>query len=420
MSSGGRIDSELGFKLTQAFCAIDRFDLGWEIFCDLVRRRGDCSMGEISLMCATTERLGKTEELQKVLSLLRQSDIGPELQKTVHKVMQRSGKSMEDAFPKATVHSRDNHSKEQTVMMYLHSLQDQEASSVESLLAGYVFCASQYKWLKIFGENKRVLIEDLISKHKPRFYLEFGTYCGYSLLAAAKLMTEVLPDEQIKAVGLEISPVLACIAKSIVEDPMLLPNCKRRVLFGKARDRIPGIVEEFGGAVDLLFLDHQGSAYLRDLQFASQHRILKPGTVIVADNVLSPGVPDYLWFVRTRTDLFDTTLHWINESFTDGVGDLVTVSVYKGNEYDGFKCPRKREFPQEVQRLCRLADEACNQSRPLLSRPYNRGGGRPGEIGIRRRIDLQSGAPPRGENYWDFWRRHSEKMRAGFEAIGLG
>jgi hypothetical protein len=53
-------------------------------------------------------------------------------------------------------------------------------------------------------------------------------------------------------------------------------------------------------AVDLLFIDHEKSQYLSDLQIIESHQLLQPGSVVVADNVLSFGRPlqAYLDHVR--------------------------------------------------------------------------------------------------------------------------
>ena len=49
---------------------------------------------------------------------------------------------------------------------------------------------------------------------------------------------------------------------------------------------------------DLIFIDHNKSAYLRDLKLLEQTGLIKKGTVIVADNVITPGAPDYLRYIR--------------------------------------------------------------------------------------------------------------------------
>lgn len=53
-------------------------------------------------------------------------------------------------------------------------------------------------------------------------------------------------------------------------------------------------------AIDLLFIDHEKSLYLDDLKIVESHQLLTAGSVVVADNVLSFGVPlqGYLDHVR--------------------------------------------------------------------------------------------------------------------------
>lgn len=54
--------------------------------------------------------------------------------------------------------------------------------------------------------------------------------------------------------------------------------------------------------IDFLFLDHYKPAYLPDLQLCEQLGLISNGTVIVADNVIKPGNPPYLAYVRSDTE----------------------------------------------------------------------------------------------------------------------
>nr|XP_046167196.1 catechol O-methyltransferase B-like [Oncorhynchus gorbuscha] len=58
---------------------------------------------------------------------------------------------------------------------------------------------------------------------------------------------------------------------------------------------IPRLKEHFGAqAFDLVFLDHWKDRYLPDTKPLKECGLIQKGTVMLADNVICPGTPDYL------------------------------------------------------------------------------------------------------------------------------
>jgi catechol O-methyltransferase len=51
--------------------------------------------------------------------------------------------------------------------------------------------------------------------------------------------------------------------------------------------------------IDLLFLDHYKPAYTTDLKLCEDLGLVGPGSVFAADNVVKPGNPPYLEYVRS-------------------------------------------------------------------------------------------------------------------------
>lgn len=78
----------------------------------------------------------------------------------------------------------------------------------------------------------------------------------------------------------------------------------------------------------MVFIDHHKAVYLKDLKTLIREGFLKKGSVVVADNVLVPGAPDYLEYVEGPE--FVTTRYDHTVEYLSFVKDLVTVSVYKG------------------------------------------------------------------------------------------
>lgn len=62
-----------------------------------------------------------------------------------------------------------------------------------------------------------------------------------------------------------------------------------------------------------------------------QNGLFRAGSVIVGDNVLIPGAPDFRKYMATSPDFY-TVEHITNIEYNHCVPDIVTVSVVKGTE----------------------------------------------------------------------------------------
>lgn len=54
--------------------------------------------------------------------------------------------------------------------------------------------------------------------------------------------------------------------------------------------------------IDLVFLDHYKPAYTTDLKLCEELELVGAGTVLAADNVIKPGNPPYLEYVRSSVE----------------------------------------------------------------------------------------------------------------------
>ena len=80
---------------------------------------------------------------------------------------------------------------------------------------------------------------------------------------------------------------------------------------------------------DYILIDHEKTVYLKDLLILQSNGFLKTGSVIVADNVLLPGVPDYRKYVAKSPD-FHTVEHVTDMAAMDYLCDIVAVSEFCG------------------------------------------------------------------------------------------
>jgi len=52
----------------------------------------------------------------------------------------------------------------------------------------------------------------------------------------------------------------------------------------------------------MMFLDHYKPAYTTDLKLCEELKLVTPGSVMAADNVITPGNPPYLEYVRSSVE----------------------------------------------------------------------------------------------------------------------
>ncbi len=77
---------------------------------------------------------------------------------------------------------------------------------------------------------------------------------------------------------------------------------------------------------DFIFIDHNGSHYLRDFKLLEELGFIKSGTMIVADNVITPGAPDYMHYLHNNPN-YKTKTYESNIEYSNDIRDAVAVSV---------------------------------------------------------------------------------------------
>ena len=143
------------------------------------------------------------------------------------------------------------------------------------------------KGLPIIGPYRGIFLDEVLKEYRPKLILEVGTLVGYSAIRMARL----LPEGGILTC-VELSPRFARIAMSNVDRAGL--GDKVHILVGDAKEILP----ELEGCFDMLFLDADKGEYLDYLK--SCEPFLRPGSVVVADNVKSHSseLASYLRYVR--------------------------------------------------------------------------------------------------------------------------
>ena len=113
-----------------------------------------------------------------------------------------------------------------------------------------------------------------------RRILEIGTLGGYSTIWLAR----ALPADGL-LVTLEADAKHASVARKNIERAGL--SCIVQILAGKALELLPEVQARYPGAFDLIFIDADKPNTAE--YFAWALRLSRPGTVIIADNVVRKG-----------------------------------------------------------------------------------------------------------------------------------
>lgn len=159
------------------------------------------------------------------------------------------------------------------------------------------FAKTKYR-LPNIGPIKGKYITDLIDEVKPEFMVELGSYVGYSAVLFGDAVRRVGGKRYI---GLEKSPEFAAVTNMIVELAGLRDFVT--IIVGSSAKTLQrwattGEVKQ----IPLLFIDHFKPLYVKDLKLSEHYGLVAPGSVLAADNVISPGAPDYLAYVRSSVE----------------------------------------------------------------------------------------------------------------------
>ncbi|KAL2809058.1 S-adenosyl-L-methionine-dependent methyltransferase [Aspergillus granulosus] len=161
------------------------------------------------------------------------------------------------------------------------------------------YSRSQGTHFMTVGDKKGPIVTDLISTHKPEIMIELGCYVGYSAILFGDAVRRAGGQ---KYYSLELNPEFAAIATKFVELAGLADFVT--IIVGRSDVSLNQLSES--GAVKqigLLFIDHYKPAYTLDLKLAEQLGLIVPdASVIVADNVIYPGNPPYLEYVRSSVE----------------------------------------------------------------------------------------------------------------------
>jgi catechol O-methyltransferase len=185
------------------------------------------------------------------------------------------------------------------------------------------------------GSRKGVTVTNLIAEHKPKTMVELGCYVGYSTVLFAAALRDAGGHEYI---SFERESKFARIASAMVELAGLTDVV--RIVVGSSSSSL--VQEHKSGRLnraDLIFLDHYKPAYVKDLKIMETLGIIQVGSVMAADNVIEPGNPAYLKYVRSSPEEKQKYATELDSSKSFGTLPSKTVNQYKEYAADDTELP---------------------------------------------------------------------------------
>ncbi|XP_066459569.1 catechol O-methyltransferase-like [Eleutherodactylus coqui] len=213
-----------------------------------------------------------------------------------------------------------NQTKEQRVLQYV--LDNAVRGDPQSVIDSIDTYCSQKEWAMNVGDQKGLILDNVVKETDPNVLLELGTYCGYSAVRISRLLK---PGARLFTV--EFNPAFAAIAKQIIEFAGV--NDKVQIIEGNTQDIIPQLKKKYElDTLDFVFVDHWKDKYTDDTKLLEKCNLLRKGSVILADNVIIPGAPDFLQYVRSCGRYDCTNYPSVVEYRTEN--DALEKAVYRG------------------------------------------------------------------------------------------
>jgi len=152
------------------------------------------------------------------------------------------------------------------------------------------FAESRSLWLKITAWEKALVVHECAKLSRARLVVELGAYVGYSAMNIGRAVRR----HGGRVASIEVDPVHVSIVRNMVEFAGLSDVVDAWT--GYCGDVIPHLLGHYGPrSVDMVFMDQKGTRFHTDLELLRSHDLLADGAVILADNVLKPGAPLYIW-----------------------------------------------------------------------------------------------------------------------------
>jgi len=177
--------------------------------------------------------------------------------------------------------------------------------------------AEEERWLMSVGPEKGPLVQEMANRLPANArILELGAYCGYSSVLLARAFG---PSASVVSIEIDADSVASARSNAAVA------GLSDRITF--IHGPSTKTIAQLEGTFDLVFLDHWKDLYLPDLQLIEQRKLIKAGSIVVADNVGKIFQPDiYLNYIR-NCGHYESENRPANIEYTS-LPDAVEISIY--------------------------------------------------------------------------------------------
>lgn len=222
------------------------------------------------------------------------------------------------------------------------------------------FCYSRH-WMMNVGDIKGVdldkavqlAIDNARAAGTPCIVVELGSYCGYSAVRIGHKLSQQYNDLVISIDNESkcIDFTRRMIQHSGVESKVKLIHAPAGKSIGEVKELISERLKMENSSlsiddlmIHMLLVDHEKSLYYKDLIVFEESGLLKTGSIVVSDNVLSFGQPkqDLLDHVRnsgkySSSTLYTSALEYTAEGILFGASNSNYNNTYIGNLNDTDK-----------------------------------------------------------------------------------
>ncbi|XXG94488.1 hypothetical protein Hte_000745 [Hypoxylon texense] len=231
--------------------------------------------------------------------------------------------------PQEETYFNDGREIELLHYVYNHSGLEEMRGNPQKVLDAIDEYGRTQRYLMNIGEYKSKTIINLIKKETPRVMVELGGYVGYSAIAFGAALRDAGGE---RYYSLEMNPEFAAVISMLVDFAGLSDIVK--IVVGPSSRSLERLFTE--GAVkhiDLLFLDHYKPSYTPDLKLCEELGLVSIGSTYAADNVVKPGNPPYLEYVRSTVEEKRKVISNGKDSSQKGNPNL----IYKSQLVEGWE-----------------------------------------------------------------------------------
>ncbi|XP_024133686.2 transmembrane O-methyltransferase homolog [Oryzias melastigma] len=207
---------------------------------------------------------------------------------------------------------------------YQYVLTHSTPGDPDSILDSFDYWCSKVEYISNIGPKKGKILDRMLMEQSPLTVLELGAHCGYSTIRIAR----ALPLGG-RLYSIEMDQTNAAIAEKIIRLAGFDDDTVELIV-NPSDEVIPRLRSDYNlERVDFVFMDHWKKCYLPDLQMLEECGLLGKGSVILADNVLFPGAPKFLRYIR-KSGLYEWKIHRATLEYSKGIRDGMAELVFQG------------------------------------------------------------------------------------------